>query len=272
MLKNGIRYENSHRVQYRAGDWVIRQGDRGEDIFILQAGKAEMIKYDGDGKGYHTAVISPGEAFGEMAFIMEEPRDIAVRALTDLDVEVVTPRVFADLYDLEEIGRLIRPIIQAFAERLRTSYSKVSAIEAKESISEADTGRGVDQGLITITPKTPQALDAMGSPERAIEHLPFYIGRYSQRRSDNLFHANALMLYDQIPFTVSRSHCAIVATPKGIFYVDRGSTLGSRVNGARIGGDRFSPKTALLNEGENEIILGDNPKGVFAFVIKVKHS
>ena len=272
MLKNGIRYENSRRIQYRKGDWVIRQGDGGEDIFILQAGKAEMIKYDRDGNAYHTAFLAPGEAFGEMAFIMEEPRDMSVRALTDLDVEIVTPRVFADLYDLDEIGRLIRPIIQAFAERLRASYSKVSAIEAKEKIVEPEAGQGPDKTLVTIAPKTPQALDAMGSAERAVESLPFYIGRYSQRRSDNLFHANALLLYDQIPFTVSRSHCAIVATPKGVFFVDRGSTLGSRVNGVRVGGDRFSPKTAVLQAGENEVVLGDSPQSVFVFGVSVKHT
>lgn len=271
MLKIGLHYENSRRVQYREGDWVIRQGDVGDDIFILHAGRVEIIKYDRDGKGYHTGILSQGDAFGEMAFIMEEPRDISVKALTDIDVEIVTPRVFADLYDLEGIGSLIRPIIQAFAERLRISYSKVSAMEAQEKIAEPEADREPGQTTVTIIPKTSQALEAMGGmSERLVEHLPFYVGRYSQRRSDNLFHANALFLYDQPPFTVSRSHCAIVATPKDVFFVDRGSTLGSLVNGVRIGGDRFSPKTTVLLAGNNEVILGDNDQSVFAFTVSVK--
>lgn len=263
-------YENSQRARFHAGDFVIQRGDAGDDIYILQDGEVEVIKYDRMGQGYVIATLASGQAFGEMGFIMEEPRDISVRALTAIEVDIVSTRVFADLYDLEDIGRLIRPIIQAFSERLRHTYAKVSEMEAQEKVQVSKTSAYPDHIEVVFTPRTKRALDAMnGLKVLSVDKLPFYIGRHSHRRSDNLFHANELFLYDQVPYTVSRSHCAIVATLNAVYFVDRGSTLGSVVNGIRIGGTPYAPKKANLNMGENEIILGESGQEAYVFTATI---
>lgn len=257
-------------VRYGAGEYVVRWGELGDDIFVLREGEAEVIKRDPSGQEYVIASLMPGQAFGEMAFIMEEPRDISVRALTDIEVEIVTPRIFSELYDLD-IGQHIRPIIQAFSERLRNSYSRVSELEFQEKVRVIKTPESRDQGEVTIVPMTARSIEAMnGLKELKIGKMPFYIGRHSLRRSDNLFHANELFLFDQIPYSISRSHCAIVAVMDEVYFVDRGSTLGSVVNGVRIGGTLNAPKKISLKAGGNEVILGDADRDAYIFTVLIR--
>ncbi len=266
----GKTYDHSFRASYRAGETVIRYGDAGEDIYILLEGTVEVIRYNRQGRGFVTATLGPGQAFGEMGFIMEEARDISVRAVTDIDVEIVSPRVFAALYDMEGLGRLIRPIIQAFSERLRASYARSVDMEPQELPVSADAAVERGDATVVVIPRTSRAREAMNGLGRfTVSSLPFYIGRYSQRRSDNLFHANTLLLFDRIPFTISRSHCAVAATPKGVCFVDRGSTMGSIVNDVRIGGARLASKSVLLRIGDNEVVLGDRKDGAFEYLFVV---
>ncbi|MDQ5986951.1 MAG: hypothetical protein CSYNP_02687 [Syntrophus sp. SKADARSKE-3] len=264
------KYDNCRLTSYSAGDYVIRHGELGDDIFVLLVGKAEALKHDQTGQPYVIASIKPGQAFGEIAFIMEEPRDISVRALTDIEVEIINPRIFAELYDLD-IGRHIRPIIQAFSERLRNSYSRISEIEFQEKIRALKSPESCLHVDVTIIPETEHSRKAMnGLKEQKIEKMPFYIGRHSFRRSDMLFHANELFLFDQIPYSVSRSHCAIVSVMNEIYFVDRGSTLGSIVNNVRIGGAPNTPKKILLKAGKNDVFLGGPDKSAYAFTILIK--
>jgi len=85
-----------------------------------------------------------------------------------------------------------------------------------------------------------------------------------------LFHANELFLFDQPPYSISRSHCAIVAVMNEVYFVDRGSTLGSVVNGFRIGGLPNAPKKIQLKMGENEVFLGEADKNAYTFTVLIK--
>jgi pSer/pThr/pTyr-binding forkhead associated (FHA) protein len=63
------------------------------------------------------------------------------------------------------------------------------------------------------------------------------------------------MLDDTEPFRLSRNHFMIEPSPEGYHVRDLRSTLGTMVNGQRIGG-YFRTDYALLRAGENEVIAG----------------
>jgi hypothetical protein len=68
----------SNVIQCDAGDHVLKKGGSARNIFVVLDGTLEVR--DGD---RCVAVLSPGDVFGEMAFLLERPRGLDVYAATD---------------------------------------------------------------------------------------------------------------------------------------------------------------------------------------------
>ena len=67
---------------YRTGTVILRQGETGDAMFVIQAGSVELVR-ETDGHELSIAELSAGEFFGEMALFEQNIR-ITVRALTDV--------------------------------------------------------------------------------------------------------------------------------------------------------------------------------------------
>ncbi|MGO8945557.1 MAG: protein kinase domain-containing protein [Syntrophobacteraceae bacterium] len=67
---------------FRRGDRIIRQGDPGDCLYILQHGICS-VSIEKDGEAHKVDQIQNGEIFGEMAIITGEPRSAHVDAETD---------------------------------------------------------------------------------------------------------------------------------------------------------------------------------------------
>lgn len=99
--------------------------------------------------------------------------------------------------------------------------------------------------------------------------FPFKIGRdaYGDLNSGTKFFKNDLSIADGEPFQVSRKHC-LVERQGDLFYVrDSGSSLGTIVNGTRIG-VKCDSLTEPLKQGLNTLILG-TMRSPFKFQIEV---
>jgi hypothetical protein len=64
-----------------AGEVVFRQGDAGDQYWIIQSGRVE-VQVDGQ----HRRELGPGEGFGEIALLRDVPRTATVTALEDLEL------------------------------------------------------------------------------------------------------------------------------------------------------------------------------------------
>jgi hypothetical protein len=68
----------SNIIECGTGDRVLKKGGSARNIFVVLNGTLE-VRDDGRMVG----VLSPGDAFGEMAFLLERPRTFDVDAVTD---------------------------------------------------------------------------------------------------------------------------------------------------------------------------------------------
>ena len=77
---------------YQSGDVVFREGDEGDDFFIIEAGYCSVVKAFSPLAGSHKEVarLGPGQSFGERALLRRDPRTATVRAATDLKVLVLS--------------------------------------------------------------------------------------------------------------------------------------------------------------------------------------
>lgn len=67
----------------RSGDFLIKQGDAGDRLFIIQEGRC-LVLVDKEEKRHQVAQLGAGDVVGEMAVLTGEPRYASVIADTDM--------------------------------------------------------------------------------------------------------------------------------------------------------------------------------------------
>ena len=72
------------RRHFEPGEVVIRQGEPGNELFLISEGEVEV-----DRQGHEVARLGPAEFFGELSLISGEPRNATVVATTPLDTYVL---------------------------------------------------------------------------------------------------------------------------------------------------------------------------------------
>ena len=81
--------------QVLEGETIIRQGDPGENFYLVRKGEMEIIKEDGQQKRV-VATIGEGACFGEEALLTGRPRNATVRASKDSLLYVLGEADFKD--------------------------------------------------------------------------------------------------------------------------------------------------------------------------------
>jgi CRP-like cAMP-binding protein len=70
-------------VPVKAGDVIIKQGDVGEDYFIIKEGKCKVTRTSKTGSELTLATLGNGKAFGEEALLSETKRNANIVMTTD---------------------------------------------------------------------------------------------------------------------------------------------------------------------------------------------
>lgn len=101
---------------YRDGEVVVRQGDEGDCMYVVQAGEVEVV-HAVEGRERRLAVLSAGDFFGEMAVFEREVRSATVRALGDARILTVDKRTL--LRRIQEDPLLALNLLRALSHRIR---------------------------------------------------------------------------------------------------------------------------------------------------------
>lgn len=75
---------------------IVREGEQGEQLYIVLSGQVEVMR-----SGAAVARLEPGEHFGEMALIRNQPRSASARALGPTQLMVVHRKDFFDILRTE---------------------------------------------------------------------------------------------------------------------------------------------------------------------------
>jgi hypothetical protein len=89
----GVMARRLRAKTYEAGVVVIRQGEPGDEFYIVVAGEAEVVQERGGGEEVLLR-LGPGESFGESALLLDAPRTATVRACTPLEVLALDKKSF----------------------------------------------------------------------------------------------------------------------------------------------------------------------------------
>jgi small-conductance mechanosensitive channel/CRP-like cAMP-binding protein len=82
---------------YAEQEVIIRQGDPGDDMFLIETGEVAVTLDRPDEPTAELARLGPGSFFGEMSLLTGEPRSATVRATRECEVLVVGKSAFAQI-------------------------------------------------------------------------------------------------------------------------------------------------------------------------------
>ena len=69
------------RLEVSTGETIIRQGEAGEECYVLRSGRVEVLTSGAQGDERILATLDPGSLFGEAALLTDGLRNATVRAL-----------------------------------------------------------------------------------------------------------------------------------------------------------------------------------------------
>jgi CRP/FNR family cyclic AMP-dependent transcriptional regulator len=111
---------------YSHGDTIIRQGDAGKCMYVIQEGEVEVIRSYGGGD-VRLAVLGQGDIFGEISLLGNERRSASVLAMGEVRVITIDKKIF--LQRLQEDVTLAFRIFQTIAARIRNMNSKLVVLK-----------------------------------------------------------------------------------------------------------------------------------------------
>jgi putative ABC transport system ATP-binding protein len=68
-------------VALAQGQYLFRQGDPSDLVYVVQSGEIEIVREKADGEQEHLTVIGPGGYFGELGPMLNLPRSASARAV-----------------------------------------------------------------------------------------------------------------------------------------------------------------------------------------------
>jgi CRP/FNR family transcriptional regulator, cyclic AMP receptor protein len=231
---------------FKKGDIIIEKGSHETCAYVIESGKVEIK--DLVNKKAVLTVLGEKQIFGEIGLVEDKPRSATVTAIEDVRLNVIIRDNFNELF--EKNPKVLLPIIKSLFERLKTANKMLISKDTpgdEKSVEHKGLG-GVR--VVALSGISEAGKDALNDREMEISKFPFKVGREQRSSGRDVFSDTGLYLRDSQPLNVSRNHFSIDKVGDEVVITDRGSTLGTIVNGVRIKDQR------VLNKKVNEIAVG----------------
>ena len=247
--------------EFPEGSSLLKQGEPCDRAFVICSGTVRIVHRSPEtGEEKVLATLGEGAVVGAEALTGQAAMPHTVRACEHVSAQAVDRNAYEQLVK-DDKHQDVRP----FLELLRQ-------LVARE-------GQGGDHGAgsepqpafaVELVAKTPTARAVLGDVDSVtITAFPVQAGRVDNGRNQKKTTDNGLLLYDTKPYNVSRTHFSLTREGPVCVFEDRGSRLGSVVNGVRVGGRDSRPKRIDLVPGANTLILGSRRSRIeFSLVVR----
>lgn len=103
-------------VTYNDGEIVIKQGDVGENFYLMESGEATVLQEDDQGVVREISTLHKGEYFGELALLTDKPRAATIKAKGKIKCATLGKKAFT---------RLLGPVVDII-KRNTANYNIIS--------------------------------------------------------------------------------------------------------------------------------------------------
>lgn len=120
-VKNALENSRSQAPQsvslrFSSGDFVMKEGDSGTDIFFVKSGKLQVSKKGLNDAEVILCTVGVGEIVGEMGFLLHKNRSASVKAILDSELISIPKDKFDSIITAQP--KWFRVLFETIASRL----------------------------------------------------------------------------------------------------------------------------------------------------------
>jgi CRP-like cAMP-binding protein len=112
---------------YKDGEVIFREGEVGDCMYVIQAGRAEVLRQKGENM-VRLGILKETDFFGEMAIFEREARSATVRALGDVRVLTVDKKSL--LRRISQDPTMAFRLMQSMSNRIRELNAMFTRVRA----------------------------------------------------------------------------------------------------------------------------------------------
>lgn len=161
-------------------DDVVFHADESGDVFcLIRDGQVKITMISPEGKEIILSLLGPGDFFGEMALLDDEPRSATVVATEPLELVTIWRTDFLQL--LSENFDITRKVLAEISRRLRTASNRIESLATMDVYGRLarffldlakDQGKVLENGYVAVTRPTHQAIANMiGTSRETVSRL-----------------------------------------------------------------------------------------------------
>jgi CRP/FNR family cyclic AMP-dependent transcriptional regulator len=163
-----------------AKDDVVFHADESGDVFcLIKEGQVKVTMISPEGKEIILSLLGPGEFFGEMALIEDEPRSATVVATEALELVTIWRSDFLQI--LAENFSITKKVLMEMSHRLRNASNRIESLATMDVYGRLarffldlarEQGKSLDNGYVAVTRPTHQAIANMiGTSRETVSRL-----------------------------------------------------------------------------------------------------
>jgi CRP-like cAMP-binding protein len=171
---------NVAKTRRYAKDDVIFHADESGDVFcLIKDGQVKVTMISPEGKEIILSLLGPGEFFGEMALLDDEPRSATVVATEALELVTIWRSDFLQI--LGENFTIAKKVLAELSKRLRNASNRIESLATMDVYGRLarffldlarEQGKTLDNGYVAVTRPTHQAIANMiGTSRETVSRL-----------------------------------------------------------------------------------------------------
>jgi len=122
----GVLFRYAVKKTVSRNSLLFTQGGPGDALYVIQRGKVKVVLSDVDGKEVILSVLGPGDFFGEMALIDDEPRSASVMTMENSEFYIISKDDFRACVATQP--ELATNLMRHLSRRLRAADQKIGSL------------------------------------------------------------------------------------------------------------------------------------------------
>jgi len=241
-------------THFEKGHVVFREGDEGDEMYVIQSGKVAIRKRLREGETT-LAVLEKGDFFGEMAILERMPRSASAEVVESGDLIVISGEVFGDM--IKANPEIAVRMLRKQSIRLRETNKQLE--EAIRS-SPAETIKPEAARKVAKPPATPPGEQTLQAEAKAYlisastgNVFPVFTGDSLIGRFDSVtgMRPDIDLTNEDQSRNVSRRHARLVIRDGQYFMAEEIGTM----NGTFLNGRKLATGVLTPIEDGDEITL-----------------
>jgi signal transduction histidine kinase len=194
-------------IRFSAGQSIFKEGEMGDGVYVVKSGGVEISAKIGAGRQHGFSRLQPGDFFGEMAVLDNQPRSASASAVEETSVYFVPREKMVAL--LTRSAELCMTLLQEISHRIR-EFNQQYVRELLQTERMALVGRFASSIVHDL--KNPLTIIGIGAEMACLESSTPEVRQTAEQRIRRQIERISGMVNDILEFTRGGTSRTVLAS------------------------------------------------------------